>query len=372
MEVSLQWTDIDIDMDLRVNFTGFHDVQDICEGFEHFYSPSSNDGYIPEGLYPVYVTYAADKDINASLREYQDIIVRIKVPGHDETRVVSLKVLDSLNNGHIADIKVEKQKVKVVLKDDFQRSSTVIYYGSNGGWALSGGSSGGSGGGYYGGGGSSGGWGYTYTPAPIDQGYIYSIIWHLREVVFGPLAGADISIYAINDYNMTSGIGVNPIHTDKTSYGSSVNTAGIITIPNEIFEALDDEKLYVVEAKGGMDIDVNDDRVTDAVPTINVGKARVVMSGSALKNIGFKINILTEMAYQISKKYYNENDLSKFIDKSDEAVKCLLKKDINLDEQINTADALYFTPYSDMDGLYGSFRNEFMPIITDIYSGKDI
>jgi hypothetical protein len=370
VEVTLQWSNITIDMDLKVNFTGEHDIKDICEPIEHFYSPSSNDGLIGEGLYPVYITY--DKQYASSLteeqKEYQDIIVTIKVPGSTEARTVNLKTIDSLSNGHIVDIKVEKKKIEVVLKDDFKRSSTVIYYRPESGYGS--GITGGSGGGGSYGGRVSTGWTYTYTPPPTD--YVYSIIWLIKQVLLGPLTGADISIYELKDYNLNTSKGINPVYTDKTSYGSSIYTAGIIAIPNELFESLDDDKLYIIEAKGGMDIDANDDKITDTSPTINLGTVRAVSSGNILKNTGFKLNILTEIAYQISKQYYDKDDLSKFILKSDEAIKCLLKTDINLDNVTNTVDALYFTPYGDTDKLYRNYRNEFMPIIYKIHKGEDI
>ncbi|MDR1460912.1 MAG: cadherin domain-containing protein, partial [Campylobacteraceae bacterium] len=372
VEVSIVWENKDVDLDLEVHFPGEHDIKDECQLFEHFYSPDINYKYVGEGLYPVYVRYEADDDItsNQSLMEMMDIIVSIKVPGHNEARTVSLKVLDSLpSNGHIADIKVEEAKVEVVLEDDFRRQSTVISYHSEGG------NSGSSNSGFGGGGGtvnSNGGWSYNYTPIPPGKDYIYSIIWHISQALLGPLTGANISVYALEDYDLVSNRGSNPIYTDVSSYGSSIYTAGIIAAPREILDSLDDKKLYIVEARGGLDIDVNDDKVVDAAPTINTGATRALTSGSALKNIGFKINILTEMAYQVSKKYYDANDLSKLIDKSDEVLRCLLNDDINLDNVTNTIDALYFTPYNDKYSVYQSYNDEFMPIIRKIHKNEDI
>ncbi|MDR1008490.1 MAG: cadherin domain-containing protein [Campylobacteraceae bacterium] len=369
VEVSVSWENTDADMDLNVVFpAGVHDVKDECQLMEHFYSPSESAAIgagLKPGLYPVYITYSAS-DINASQKEMQDVRVRITVPGHDEIRVVSLKVLDGLSRGHIADIKVEDRKIEVILGDSFRTHSKSVYYHSSGY----------TGGGYSGGyvpiTNSTGGWTATYVPSPA-KGYIYSIIWHISQALLGPLAGANISIYELKDYNLTADKGSNPLYSEISSYGSSIYTAGVIAMPREIIDALSDEKLYIVEAKGGVDIDANDDKVVDINnPVINLGSVRAVTSGSALKNIGFKLNILTEMAYQISKQYYDKDDLSKFISKSDETVKCLLKTDINLDNVTNTIDALYFTPYNDMDKLYRSYRNEFMPIINKIHKGEDI
>ncbi|MDR1285846.1 MAG: cadherin domain-containing protein [Campylobacteraceae bacterium] len=375
VEVSLNWENPDIDMDLIVSFPGAHDVKDICEPFEHFYSPDINYRYVGEGLYPVYVRYRAGEEItsNRSLMEMMGVVVSIKVPDQSEARHVNLKTIDSLpGNGHIADIRVKEKEVEVILRDEYQKNSTVLYYGPTGGYSIIGDSGGGFGGGGSSGGGGGGGWSYQYTPVPPYKEYIYSIIWHISQALLGPLTGAQIGVYALEDYDLDLNKGSNPIHVNTSSYGSSVYTAGVISMPREMLDSLDDEKLYVVEAKGGLDIDANDDKVVDATPTINAGTTRVLTSGSALKHIGFKINILTEMAYQVSKKYYDENDLSKLMDKSDEVIRCTFKDDINLDNVTNTIDALYFTPYNDKGNVYHDYYNNFMPIIKKMQKNEDI
>ncbi|MDR0579009.1 MAG: cadherin domain-containing protein [Campylobacteraceae bacterium] len=365
VEVSLSWTNADIDMDLKVSFPGVHDIQDECQLMEHFYTLDDRD--VTPGLYPIYITYEANTTLNTSVKEMQDIVVTIKVPGATEARTVNLKTIDS--SSHIADIKVEERKVEVVLRDNFQKSSTVLYYRPVSEYSVSGNA--GYSGGYNSTLSSSGSWTSTYVSPPIKD-YIYSIIWHISQALLGPLSGANINVYALEDYNLITNKGSNPVYSGISSYGSSIYTAGVINVPREITDSLDDDKLYIIEAKGGMDIDVNDDKVFDANPVVNTGTIRAVTSGSALKNIGFKLNILTEMAYQISKEHYDKNDISRFINKSDEAVKCLLNSDINLDNVTNTIDALYFTPYSDMDKLYRNYRSEFMPIINKIHNGGDI
>ncbi|MDR1451739.1 MAG: cadherin domain-containing protein [Helicobacteraceae bacterium] len=379
VEVSLAWENADIDMDLRVVFPGgVHDVQDECQLMEHFYA--LNDKEVTPGLYPVYISYGAGKDINQSQKELQNIVVTIKVPGATEARTVNLKTIDSLpTGGHIADIKVEAKKIELVLRDEFRTNSVVLYNSPESGYSSSD-SNGGSGSGGYGysggygggGGGGSAGWGYSYAPPPITNDYIYSIIWHISQALLGPLAGANISVYALENYDLNANNGSYPVYSGASSYGSSVYTAGVINIPREIMDSLDDEKIYVIEAKGGMDIDANDDKIADAAPVINLGSIRALASGSALKNIGFKVNILTEMAYQISRKRYDSADISKLTSKSDEVVKCLLNDDINLDGVTNTIDALYFTPYSDKGKLYANYYGEFMPVIRKLLAGGDI
>ncbi|MDR1007303.1 MAG: cadherin domain-containing protein [Campylobacteraceae bacterium] len=332
----------------------------------------------------MYVTYQTDMELSASVKEMQDIIVRIKVPGHDDTRVVSLKVLDSLSGGHIADIKIsDRGESEVVLKDDFAKNSVSLYYYqySTTGYGVSTGGSAGTNNyyseGYAGDGGhidtgytTGGGWSTPHIEPPKD--YEYSILWLIPRILLGPLAGANITVYELKDYDLNTNRGSNPVYSGLSSYGSSIYTAGVITVPREITDALSDEKLYVVEAKGGMDIDANDDKIFDANPVINLGTVRAVTSGSALKNTGFKLNILTEMAYQISKKHYNSNDILRLIAKSDEAVKCLLNSDINLDNVTNSIDALYFTPYENKNSLYRDYYSDFMPLINKIHKGEDI
>ena len=374
IEVALAWSDKTIDMDLKVSLPiGTHDIKDIpCQPLEHFFAV--NDTGLNPGVYPVHVTYKNDANISQEVRKYPNIIVSIKIPGGTEIRNVSFNNIDSLANGHIADIVVEKNKIKYVPTDKFKQQTTVIYSSyNNGNNSNIGGSGygGSSGGRYNGGNGHSASW----TP-PIPhfnnvKDYIYYILWHISKADLGALAGADVSIYKATDFDANSDTGVNPIWQSQTTYGSTVHTAGIIAWDRNIINTLDNDKVYVIKVDGGTDIDVNDDTVVDSTPTINLGTIHALATGYELKNIGLKVNIITELAYQIAKDRLH-SDTTTVMQRSDEASKCLIKKDFNMDGKVNHIDGLLWTPYKNKNTVIRDYHSNFTPIISKIHNAQPI
>ena len=377
IEVSLAWSNKTVDMDLSVSLPdGIQDIKDIpCQTLEHFFV--KNDKSMAEGVYPVYVTYK-DTNISQELKTHPDIFVSIKVPGGTEMRNVSFKVLDSLANGHIADIVVEENKIKFVPTDDFKQKTTIIYTSHNSGYSSNvGGSSnnnygGGSGGNYNGGNQYSGSWTMPITPNFENEiDFIYYILWHISKADLGALAGADVTIYEASKFDSSSDSGTDPIWGSKTTYGSTVYTAGIIAWDRDVINRLDDEKSYVVKVDGGDDIDVNDDTIVDNSPTINLGSIHALVTGAQLKNIGLKVNIITEIAYQITKDRLKSSTES-IMKRSDEVLKCLINKDFNLDGKINHIDGLLWSPYKNRNSVIRDYANNFTPIINKIHNAQPI
>ncbi|WP_324171312.1 cadherin domain-containing protein [Sulfurimonas sp.] len=374
IEVTLAWNDKTIDMDLSVALpNGTHDIKNIsCQPLEHFFAV--DDTGLTPGVYPVHVTYKNDANIVKEVREYPNIIVSIKTPGGSEIRNVSFNVIDSLANGHIADIVVEENKIRYVPTDRFKQQATVIYNSYNRGnnSSVGGSSNGGSSDGSYNGGNEHSA---SWTP-PIPhfnnvKDYIYYILWHISKADLGALAGADVSIYKATDFDADSDTGVNPIWQSQTTYGSTVHTAGIIAWDRNIINTLDNDKVYVIKVDGGTDIDVNDDTVVDSTPTINLGTIHALATGYELKNIGLKVNIITELAYQISKDRLH-SDTSTVMQRSDEASKCLIKKDFNMDGKVNHIDGLLWMPYKDKNTVIRDYNSNFTPIISKIHNAQPI
>jgi hypothetical protein len=361
VEVTVGWTNPNVAIDLDVSFpNGNYDNNDQICLTEHFYSTS--DQGVKPGLYPVYVKYRLIEDANITFYDKysQQVGITIKVPQHIETRTASLAELEWLG-GHVADIKVSEGNYTSI-----EPRNSTLFCGdcwSGGGirfWGADSNS------GY--GGVSSSSYGYynPRNPYSVKKNYIYSIIWYLSQAVLGPLSKANISIYEFQEYLLPAGAS---LYETETTEGEAVHTAGVIPITND----LDDEKLYIVESRKGFDIDADDDGIIDETALTNLGTIRLVMTGYELKNMGFKVNVLTEIIYKLSKDSYSADNLSAYMDKSDDVARCLMKEDINFDGVINTLDAMSWIPFFGKDEfLRHDYAQYYEPIINKIHNNQDI
>lgn len=206
-------------------------------------------------------------------------------------------------------------------------------------------------------------------PSPYPSNDIYFTIWNLSQgFISGPLAGANVKIYNIENYDFGAGHGSNPVSVNKTTNGTSVSTAGIIPI----ISTLVSEKAYVVELEGGTDMYVNNDEITLGNSILNNGKIRVVMTGFELKNSGSKVSILSEMVYQIAKDAYTSDNLSSFVAKSDEVSRCFLKNDVNYDGVINTLDVISWIPLNGKEQLNHNYAAYYDAIVDKIHTNLSI
>jgi hypothetical protein len=359
VEVAVLWGNKNADIDLNVEFpNGENDKNEQVCMFEHFYS-NSEAGVTKGASYPVYVTYSELAEVKN--KYVNDIYVTIKVPNKMETRMTNYAELDYLD-GHVADIKAvdvnytSREYNGTFLCDCWSGGIRYGYnYGNGSGWGRSG----------YSGGQAR----QTSNPYYGRTHYLYDIIWYISKGILGPLSGADVRIYETKDYDFTLNSGVNPVFVSKTTEGDTLLSAGNIPVP----QGLDGDKLYVVEVKGGLDIDADDDANVDDTPTVNNGALRLVMSGYELGSLGFKVNVLTEVIYQLAKGSIDENNQTDFIKKSDEAAKCLLKTDINIDGYIDTMDAVMWAPFYGKDELLNhNYSLYYEPIINKIHNNQNI
>jgi hypothetical protein len=135
----------------------------------------------------------------------------------------------------------------------------------------------------------------------------------------------------------------------------------------------DANKLYVVKVKGGLDIDADDDANVDDVPTENHRVIRLIMSGYEISNLGFKVNVLTEIIYQLAKGSMNETNQTAFVEKSDEIAKCLLKTDMNIDGTVDTIDTVLWMLFYGKDELLNhNYSLYYEPIIDKIHKNQNI
>ncbi|MDR2790576.1 MAG: hypothetical protein LBB59_06340 [Campylobacteraceae bacterium] len=216
------------------------------------------------------------------------------------------------------------------------------------------------------------GWGGN-TGAP-DNPYIrddnYSIIWNNSQgFISGTLENANVKIYDIENYDFTFDNGSLPIYLANTTNGSTITASGIIPIA----DTLENERIYIVELSGGKDMltDINDEINADNF-ILNNGTIRLAMNGFELKNIGFKVNILTELTYQIAKTAYRHDNISSFTAKSDEAAQCLLGKEINYDGVINTLDIISWIPTVNKESLNHNYALYYAAIADRVHNNISI
>ncbi len=364
IEVTLTWEDPNLDMDLSVDFpNGEHDIKDVICLNEHF--NASKKG-VTEGHYPVRISYKELED-NVSLKFIPIVKVFIKVPGGAEDREVDLNTIDALkNNGHIADIVVDKKgEAKVELSDDFKRASKHISksetfhepstinisddeYHVNTSPAYVGS--------------SSGSWSIDDAPFTPDDKYSYSILWHLSQATAGVLANANIELLDAKNEEL--------IYSTKSSVSTNIYSAGVFSIPQDITNKLKDNNLYILKASGGEDIDNDDDGVIDSVSTPNYGELHGFISGYELKNINPKINILTDILYHASKD--KKQNAKETLSYADEIAKCLLKKGLNADKKVDHLDTLLWSPYKHKNLMFANYDKLFLPMAKQLVNGEDI
>lgn len=369
VQVTLTWDNPAIDFDLDVGWNaGENDIQDTGCPMEHFYVTSQYDIY--PGTYPISVTHKQrDENESALIPEKMQMI--IQVPGKTEVYDIDINTTQELEVGHVADIFVKYKDNEIVpdiLPDPVL--TPVISIPTSGG-------SGGGGGGI--GGGSGGGTDGGAVWVPIDNpscdqscGCIpceYKIIPYLEQLLYGPISGADIVLYEARDYQNKS-----PLYVGKTSSGDTLYTAGNIEIPDSIIESLQDDILYLLVARGGHDIDHDDDFKIDDIPTLNQGETHLVLSGKDIKEIGFKMNMLTEIAYQVTKGIIDVNTTQEVQNKLNEVAQRLLKDKVYGDTTggINYKDLSFWMPTIHKPLLIKEYNKYFSPLVDNLFSNRDI
>ncbi|MGB5964247.1 MAG: PKD domain-containing protein, partial [Sulfurimonadaceae bacterium] len=157
------------------------------------------------------------------------------------------------------------------------------------------------------------------------------------------------------------------------STGDSIETSGLMLLPSTFKASVTDNGLYLISATGGEDVDTDDDLNMDATPTSNFGTIHAIVSGANIKENGLKINILTELGYQVSKHLLlNAEDALSALPKLDEAAQALLNIDMNNDSIIDHTDLHAWVPSFDKTALRFDYDSKIHPIVLKIYNADDI
>jgi len=184
---------------------------------------------------------------------------------------------------------------------------------------------------------------------------------HQGQALLGPIVNATVSVYKANDFN-----GV-PICTVMTSSLTDTRGPGIVDLSAcSILPSV----IYFLVVRGGMDIDANDDGILDSAPTPKNGALRALLTGADIIRGGFRINIVTEIAYQsVSDILLTGGAGVDILNRLDFVAQQLLKEDLNGDQVINNADLLVFSPVNDSDSIPIEIAELVEDILAAILSG---
>ena len=339
INISLGWSDADIAMNLS-SAIGTKDITaSECSPFEHYYVASEEE--VSPGTYGVYVTNSGGVE-----ESYlpQSVSLNIHVPG---VAVMvfdfNITAADMLNLGHVADIIITEDKKSAVVPVARSTGSTgtVSCYGDCKG---------------------------SESTRETYQEYLYEIQSKLKQALLGPLSNADIRL--TNAINFQSSI---PLYESSTSAGNSLLTSGIFYFTSEVLNTLESDTYYVMSVIGGEDIDANDDGVLDATPTQNLGSIHAVIETNTLKNENFKVNILSEVAFQLTKELMNEElNATQLQEKLDDIAVRLLIEDVDGNKEINYKDLLAWVPIGDKEKLRKPYEEFYEPIVQKIYKNEAI
>lgn len=204
----------------------------------------------------------------------------------------------------------------------------------------------------------------TTTPPPSKTTSIQGI------AQLGIVKQANVEIFKVTDYINAR---FEKLYTETTSDGD-MNSAGRF---NTHSAELEDDRFYVYQVSGGIDIDTNDDGVEDEVQVSNKGVFRALVKGSWLKEMTddtFRVTAVSEYLYQ---KCYNEIAYTEF-DRgvgiqywADWESQKILETDLNGDGIINPQDILVFNPINDRESLSQLVNDKYTLMVDDIHNQND-
>ena len=148
------------------------------------------------------------------------------------------------------------------------------------------------------------------------------------RAVLGPLAGATVKVFRLNDLE-------NEIYSDVTDGEGYFDTRLL---------SEDLTKYVLVAVSGGEDVDADDDGEVDPTPTPNAGTIHALMTAAEFREGGFQVTALSDIVWQYTKNLVDEVDASGFRLRLDNLAKTFISEDIDGDGEVNANDALGFSP----------------------------
>lgn len=229
--------------------------------------------------------------------------------------------------------------------------------GGSGGGGSGGGGSGGSGGGGSGGsgGGSGGGGSGGNAVAPAQLGP------NLGQALLGPIVDATVEVYEAGDFDGQI------VCVVTTSSADAPEGPGVIDLSGC---SVSESSVYFLVVQGGMDIDADDDEVIDATPTAKEGALRAIVSGQSILDGDFRINIVTEIAYQsVADALLSGAADLEILGRLDAVARQLLSADLNGDGIVDNDDLVEFSPVEHAGFIAGEYEELLADILFAILSG---
>jgi len=193
----------------------------------------------------------------------------------------------------------------------------------------------------------------------------YGVLEFLTQVNLGPISGGTYRIYKATDFGKEN---IDYLYTSETSISDTLTKAGIMEFPIAIkgrplsspeqisfmnkIEGYEGD--FIIEVVGGVDIDKDSNWVTDETYTPLNGTAHSIISKEQLLESEYKVNILTELAFQVSQDLlgvnYNQTQLESRL--NDIARKLLIEKLYPYsDKLLGRDDITYWMPHANKNWL---------------------
>ena len=337
VDIKLSWASPDILMELSSELGTKADATTGCSTLEHYYVENKED--IVPGIYAVDVSHIGTM---GDPKPPYNVSLNIHTPGAVSVFDFNITSLDMLNLGHVADINITEEKIaEITAVNTGVGYTTIKCYGVCGN---------------------------STTPSGTYKDYLYSIQSKLKQAMLGPLSEAGITLTQAEDFENSLSF-----YESSTSGGSSILTSGVFYFTQDALSILEDDSFYVLSVNGGNDIDANDDGVVDATSTPNLGSIHGVVDEKTLQNENFKVNILTEVAFQLTKELMtDELNATILQEKLDDIATRLLKEDVNYDTKIDYKDILAWQPIHDKAKLLKPYDEFYEPVVQKIYKDEDI
>lgn len=156
-----------------------------------------------------------------------------------------------------------------------------------------------------------------------------------HQAVLGPLAGATIRAYTLDDLS-------EPIEGPFLSNNSvNMQASGSFDLT---LNGISDDTWILVSATGGWDIDADDDGSVDANPTNNQGTLHALARASQWRQGNFKVNALTDMAWRYSEAWVGQTSLTELEKRLNEVAQTLLVNKISGTGEVDYANLFAFNP----------------------------
>ncbi len=156
------------------------------------------------------------------------------------------------------------------------------------------------------------------------------------QALLGPIVGATVDVYSTT--NLSNGA----LCQVTTLDDPDIDLAGVMNIPSDCVE---DDGFYLLVARGGEDIDPDDDGVRNSVPSKVNGKLHALFTRDQIQAGQVKITAVTELAYQYTSYLlsagYSEMEIEEALS---QVAQVILTQDISGDGGIDYLDLAAWHP----------------------------